>query len=72
MGSGYQPKGGTGGTNPPPGDASLAERLRSPELAAIVDAWFLETFGNVGLDVVAINRFREATERLKRRLAEKE
>lgn len=37
-------------------------------VAAIVEAWFVETFGGLGLDVVSINRFREATERLKARL----
>ncbi len=38
----------------------------------IVDAWFVETFHNIGLDTPTFNRFRAAADRLKARLAKKE
>lgn len=44
----------------------------APPSDAVVDAWFVETFHNIGLDAPAFNRFRSAADDLKRRLAKKE
>lgn len=44
----------------------------TPDSDAIVDAWFVETFHNIGLDTPSFNRFRAAADRLKARLAKKE
>jgi hypothetical protein len=34
----------------------------------LIDAWFVETFHNLGLDTPSFNRFRAAADELKRRL----
>lgn len=44
----------------------------APESDAVVDAWFVETFHNIGLDTPSFNRFRAAADLLKARLAKKE
>mgnify|MGYP003465473341 FL=1 len=44
----------------------------TPDSGPIVDAWFVETFHNIGLDTPSFNRFRAAADRLKARLAKKE